>query len=176
VDDIPEKYSVKHAGIRLLVMGRPKAGGAGCYCPENAVLAALMAHLLLARNEMVVMDMAAGIEHLSRGTARAVDKLIIVVEPGSASIDTAGRIAALARDLGIASVAVVGNKVHNPAERDFISSSLPGFDILGFIPYDTSIIQADLQNSPRLDASPQIILAAKEIFNRLIQQSIPLRA
>ena len=95
VDDIPDKYSVKHGGIRLLVMGRPKAGGAGCYCPENAVLAALMAHLLLARNEMVIMDMAAGIEHLSRGTARAVDKLIIVVEPGRASIETAGRIAKL---------------------------------------------------------------------------------
>jgi len=176
VDDIPEKYSVKHQGIRLLVMGRPKAGGAGCYCPENAVLAALMAHLLLARNEMVVMDMAAGIEHLSRGTARAVDKLIIVVEPGRASIDTAGRIAQLAKDLGITSLAVVGNKVHNAAERDFIASSLPGFDILGFIPYDASIIQADLQNSPGLDASPQMMLAVKEIFNRLTRQSIPHRA
>jgi len=172
VDDIPEKYSVKHAGIRLLVMGRPKAGGAGCYCPENAVLAALMAHLLLAHNEMVVMDMAAGIEHLSRGTARAVDKLIIVVEPGRASIETAGRIAALARDLGISSISVVGNKVHNQAERAFISTAIPDLEILGFIPYDTSIIQADLHNIPGLDVSPQIILAAKEIFNRLMQQTV----
>ena len=176
VDDIPDKYSAKHGSIRLLVMGRPKAGGAGCYCPENAVLAALMAHLLLGQNEMVVMDMAAGIEHLSRGTARAVDKLIIVVEPGRASIETAGRIAALAKDLGIARVAVVGNKIHNPTEKEFITSSLPGFDILGFIPYDASLIQAELQNSPRLDASPQITLAVKEIFNRLMQQSIPLKA
>jgi len=176
VDDIPDKYSFKHGGIRLLVMGRPKAGGAGCYCPENAVLAALMAHLLLGQNEMVVMDMAAGIEHLSRGTARAVDKLIIVVEPGRASIETARRIAALAKDLGIARVAVVVNKIHDQAEKDFISLALPDSEILGFIPYDNAIIQAELQNSPRLDASPQITLAVKEIFNRLMLQSNPLRA
>jgi CO dehydrogenase maturation factor len=176
VDDIPEKYSVKHQGIRLLVMGRPKAGGAGCYCPENTVLAALMAHLLLAHNEMLVMDMAAGIEHLNRGTARAVDRLIIVVEPGRASIETAGRITALARDLGITSVSLVGNKVHNVAERDFISSSLTGYDILGFIPYDISVIQADFQNNPKLDVSPQVNLSIKEVFNKLILQSGPTRA
>jgi CO dehydrogenase maturation factor len=175
VEDIPEKYSVKHNGIRLLVMGRPKAGGAGCYCPENTLLAALMAHLLLARNEMLVMDMAAGIEHLSRGTARSVDKLIIVVEPGRASIETAGRVNALAHDLGIPSVAMVGNKIHNQAEKDFIISSLPSIESLGFIPYDTAIINAELQNSPRLDASPGIKLAVKEIFNKLMQQSIPFR-
>jgi CO dehydrogenase maturation factor len=175
VDDIPEKYSVKHDGIRLLVMGRPKAGGAGCYCPENTILSALMAHLLLARDEMLVMDMAAGIEHLGRGTARSVDKLIIVVEPGRASIETAQRVSGLARDLGIPSIAVVGNKVHNQAERDFIASSLPNMELLGFIPYDTAIISAELQNSPRLDASPGITLAIKEIFNKLMQ-SVPLRA
>jgi CO dehydrogenase maturation factor len=176
VDDIPEKYSVKHGGIRLLVMGRPKAGGAGCYCPENTVLAALMAHLLLARNEMLIMDMAAGIEHLSRGTARAVDKLIVVVEPGRASIETAGRVSALARDLGIPSVAVVGNKVHNQAEKDFIASALPSSELLGFIPYDTAIINAELQNSPKLDASPGVTLAVKEIFNKLMKQSVPTGA
>jgi len=92
VDDIPEKYCIQHGNIRLLVMGEPKAGGAGCYCPENAMLSALIAHLLLAPDEVVIMDMAAGIEHLNRGTAKSVDRLIIVVEPGRASLDTAGRI------------------------------------------------------------------------------------
>jgi CO dehydrogenase maturation factor len=169
VDDIPDRYSVKHGGIRLLVMGRPKAGGAGCYCPENAVLAALMAHLLLARNEMVIMDMAAGIEHLSRGTARAVDRLIIVVEPGRASIETAGRIAALAGDLGITNISVVGNKVHTPSERDFIASSLPGFEILGFIPYDPALTRSEMDNTPRLEASPQISRAVEEILQKLLR-------
>ena len=168
VDDIPDKYSVKHNGIRLLVMGRPKGGGAGCYCPENAVLAALMAHLLLARDEMVIMDMAAGIEHLSRGTARAVDKLIIVVEPGRASIETAGRISALARDLGISSIAVVGNKVHNPAEQEFIATSLPGYDILGFIPYDPALTLSEVQNTPRVESSPEINAAVHEILQKLL--------
>jgi CO dehydrogenase maturation factor len=168
VDDIPEKYSVKHNGIRLLVMGRPKGGGAGCYCPENAVLAALMAHLLLSPTEMLVMDMAAGIEHLSRGTARAVDKLVIVVEPGRASIETAQRIVKLASDLGIKNIGVVGNKVHDDAEREFIKTSLPGMEILGFLPYDTALTRSELQNTPRLDASPAITREVENILAKLL--------
>src|SRR3989304_3696489 len=97
VDDLPESYSVKKDGIRLMVMGRIKRGGTGCYCPEGALLQALLKHLLLQRNEVVIMDMEAGIEHLSRGTTRAVDKLIIVVEPGRRSIETAETIIRLAR-------------------------------------------------------------------------------
>jgi CO dehydrogenase maturation factor len=170
VDDIPEKYSVKHDGVRLLVMGQPKAGGAGCYCPENAVLAALMAHLLLAPDEMVIMDMAAGIEHLSRGTARAVDKLIIVVEPGRASIETAKRIRSLAHDLGIQSISVVGNKVRNTTESGFIRSSLPDMDILGLIPYDAGIALSDMRNTPRLEASPQIKRSIQEITAKLLHK------
>ena len=155
-------------------MGKPKAGGAGCYCPENTVLAALMAHLLLARNEMLVMDMAAGIEHLGRGTAKSVDKLVVVVEPGRASIETAQRISILARDLGLLSIVMVGNKVHNQAEKDFITSSIPNIELLGFIPYDPAITSAELKNTPRLDASPGIAKAVKEIFNKLML-SVPLK-
>ncbi|TFG68166.1 MAG: carbon monoxide dehydrogenase, partial [Anaerolineales bacterium] len=66
VDDLLETYSIKHNGIRLMMMGEMKRGGGGCYCPENTLLSSLMAHLLLARQEVVVMDMSAGIEHLSR--------------------------------------------------------------------------------------------------------------
>ena len=80
VDDLPEKYSAKFHGIRLMVMGRIKRGGTGCYCPEGALLQALLAHLLLQRDEVVILDMEAGIEHLTRGTAKAVDWLIVVVE------------------------------------------------------------------------------------------------
>jgi len=134
------------------------------------VLAALMAHLLLASDEMVIMDMAAGIEHLSRGTARAVDKLIIVVEPGRASIETAKRIRALAHDLGIQSIAVVGNKVQDADGRNFIISSLPDMDILGFIPYDAEIALSDRQNTPRLDASPQVKQSIKEIAAKLLHK------
>src|SRR5512136_209309 len=101
VDDIPEKFARKIDGIRLMVMGKIKKGGSGCYCAENTLLQALIVHLLLARNEVVILDMAAGIEHLGRATAKYVDKLIVVVEPGRKSVETALRIKKLAQDIGL---------------------------------------------------------------------------
>jgi CO dehydrogenase maturation factor len=169
VDDIPEKYSLKHDGIRLLVMGPVKKGGTGCYCPENAFLGALLSHLLIARDEVVILDMAAGIEHLGRGTAKAVDRLIIVVEPGKGSIETAYRVRKLAADIGIENLSVVGNKVHDAAEQEFITSQLEGFDIIGFIPYDSAITQAEISDTPLLQASPSITAAVREIYDRLLQ-------
>jgi len=171
VDDIPEKYSIKHDGIRLLVMGLVKKGGTGCYCPENALLSALLAHLLIARDEVVILDMAAGIEHLGRGTASAVDKLIVVVEPGKGSIETAYRIEKLANDIGLKNIALVGNKIHSQSEREFITSRLKGFNFLGFIPYDQAIIQAEMNNLPLLDASQDITSAAKDIYHKLVSQA-----
>ncbi|MFH1662447.1 MAG: AAA family ATPase [Chloroflexota bacterium] len=170
VDDIPEKYSVKHGNIRLLIMGQVKKGGSGCYCPENALLGALLAHLLIARDEVVILDMAAGIEHLGRGTAKAVDKLIIVVEPGRGSIETTYRIEKLAKDIGLTNIALVGNKINNQSEKDFLTSSLKGFDFLGFIPYDASIMQAEINNLPLLNASKKITAEAKEIYKNLITE------
>jgi len=162
VDDLPEKYSLKYNGIKLMVMGRIKRGGTGCYCPEGALLQALLAHLLIARNEVVILDMEAGIEHLSRGTARAVDKLIIVVEPGRRSVETAYRIANLAKDISLQNVAVVGNKLRSQSEKEFLISSL------GFIPYDQAIVEADLANLPLLDASQQIITEVRNIYQALL--------
>ncbi len=168
VDDLPEKYSQEHNGVRLMVMGQIKKGGTGCYCPENALLQALITHLLLARNEVVILDMEAGIEHLGRATAKAVDKLIVVVEPGRRSIETAHRIDGLAQDIGLQNIAVVGNKVRSQAEREFIASSLPGFNFLGFIPYDQAIVDADLANLPILDSSQQIVAEVRNIYQALL--------
>jgi len=170
VDDIPEKYSIKHDDIRLLVMGQVKKGGSGCYCPENALLAALLAHLLITRQEVVILDMAAGIEHLGRGTAKAVDRLIVVVEPSRGSIETAYRIDKLAKDIGLKNVAIVGNKINNQSEREFITSRLNGFDILGFIPYDQAMVQAEISNLPLLEASQDITSAVKDIYRKLVSQ------
>ncbi len=168
VDDLPEDYSVKMDGIRIMAMGRIKRGGTGCYCPEGSLLQALLAHLLLQRDEVVILDMEAGIEHLSRGTTRAVDKLIIVVEPGRRSIETAQTIAALAADLGVKNIAVVGNKIHNEADKEFIKKSLPGMESLGFIPYDTAINEADLANRPLFAASPQTAREVRAIYDKLV--------
>ena len=168
VDDLPEKYSLKYNGVRLMVMGRIKKGGTGCYCPENALLQALITHLLLGRDEVVILDMEAGVEHLGRATAKAVDKLIVVVEPGRRSVETAYRIKKLAREIGLHNIAIVGNKVRNESEREFLTSSLPGFKFLGFIPYDQALVDADLANRPLLNASPQIIDEVRNIYQALL--------
>lgn len=168
VDDLPERLSVKLDGIRLMVMGRIKRGGTGCYCPEGALLQALLKHLLLQRNEVVIMDMEAGIEHLSRGTTRAVDWLIIVVEPGRRSIETARTISQLAHDLGLKKIAIVGNKVRSESDRQFIESSLPDMEILGLIPYDPAINEADLANRSLFESSPSAMQEVKNIYGKLI--------
>lgn len=171
VDDLPEKYWQKLDGIKLMVMGRTKKGGSGCYCSENVLLRALINHLLLSRNEVIIMDMEAGIEHLGRATASAVDKLIIVAEPGRRSIETAHTINKLAQDIGLHNIAIVGNKIRSQSDREFLSSSLPDFEFLGFIPYDQAIIEADLANLPLLDASPRITNEVKNIYHKLVPLS-----
>ncbi len=167
VDDIPEKHWVEHNGIKLMVMGRLKKGGSGCYCPENALLEALLAHILLRRDEVVVIDMEAGVEHLGRATARAVDELIIVVEPGKGSIETAYRIRELAKDIGLENIAVVANKIRSEQDRDFLVSAMPDFEFLGFIPYDQSIIEAGLGNFPLINSSSEVISRVQAIVARL---------
>jgi len=168
VDDLPEKYCLEYNGIRLMVMGRIKKGGGGCYCPENVLLQALVSHLLLARDEVVILDMEAGIEHLGRATASAVDKLIVVVEPSRRAVETTYRINKLAQDIGLSNIAVVGNKIRSQSEKEFLISSLPGFEFLGFIPYDQALVDADLANLPLLDSSQQIINEVRNIYQALL--------
>jgi len=113
------------------------------------------------------MDMEAGVEHLGRATARAVDKMIIVVEPGKGSIETAYRIRELAKDIGLKNIAVVANKIRSEQDRDFLISAMPDFEFLGFIPYDQSIIEAGLGNLPLINASPEVISQVQDIAARL---------
>jgi CO dehydrogenase maturation factor len=146
VDDLPEKLAVPSGdNIRLMVMGGVKKGGTGCVCPESILLKNLVQHLILRRNEVVVMDMEAGIEHLGRATSQAVDCLIVVVEPGRRSIDTALKIKDLAGDIGLSRIGLVGNKVRNAQDRAFLENELPEYRFLGFVPYDELIIDADLK-------------------------------
>jgi CO dehydrogenase maturation factor len=168
VDDLPEKYFQQYDGIKLMVMGRIKKGGTGCYCPENTLLQALITHLLLERDEVVILDMEAGVEHLGRATAKAVDKLIIVVEPSRTSVETANRINKLAGEIGLHNIAIVANKVRNESEKEFLTSSLSGFEFLGFIPYDQAIVDADVNHRPVLDASQPVINEVAKIYNALL--------
>lgn len=144
VSDLPEKLSMTEGNIKLMVMGGVKKGGGGCVCPESILLKSLVNHLVLKRDEAVVMDMEAGIEHLGRGTAGAVNHLIVVVEPGKRSVETALQINRLAQEIGLKNIAVVGNKVRNVSDKEYLKSSLPDFTFLGFIPYHQDFIDADM--------------------------------
>ena len=145
VDDIPDRYFIEHNGIKLAVMGTVRGGGMGCTCPENAFLKTLLSHLLLEREEVVVLDMEAGIEHLGRGTATSVDELIVVVEPGRRSIETAYRIKDLSTQINISSLSLVGNKIRGEKDKKYLSSSMPDFDFLGFLSFDQAILEADIE-------------------------------
>ena len=167
VDDIPEKFSREVDGVKLIVMGGVKTGGSGCICPESVLLRTLVTHMVLLRDEVVVMDMEAGIEHLGRATAKGVDKLIIVVEPGRRSIETAQHVKKLAEDLGLNKVAVVGNKIRGPKDEEFLKRHLTDFPILGFIPFSEKIIEADLEGRPPYEMNPALLEVAREIGRQL---------
>ena len=153
VDDLPDALSARLNGIKLMRLGGVKKGGSGCICPESTLLRALVMHIVLARDEVVVMDMEAGIEHLGRGTARAVDKLMVVVEPGRRSIDTADHIRTLAGEIGLTQIAVVGNKIRNDKDEAFLRNHLNDFEFIGFLPYDDTLIEADLSGVSPFDVA-----------------------
>ena len=167
VDDLPEALSARLENIKLMRLGGVKKGGAGCICPESTLLRALITHVVLARDEVVIMDMEAGIEHLGRATAQAVDKLIVVVEPGRRSIDTARNIQRLASEINLSSVALVGNKVRGESDRAFFKKHLSDFEILGFLPYDDRLIEADLNDQSPFDTQSPAVDEVKSIIERL---------
>ena len=167
VDDIPDRFSATHRGIRLLVLGTVQHGGAGCICPESALLKNLVRHRFVGRSEAVILDMEAGLEHLGRGTASAVDAFIVVVEPGQRSLQTAQAVRQLAGDIGIHRVYVVGNKIRKPADESFIRERLPGDEVLGFLPFSEKAIEADMKGIAVFDADDSLVRAAKAIKERL---------
>lgn len=146
VDDIPERFCARQGLLRLLVLGGVRSGGSGCICPESTLLKALVTHLILGREEVVILDMEAGIEHLGRATSQAVSVMVIVVEPGQRSIQTAHTVRRLAADLGIPQVAAVINKVPPGTDTARVVAGLDGLPVLGTLPYDPAIMQADIEN------------------------------
>ena len=144
VDDVLERFCVRADGIRLLRMGRLAQGGAGCFCPENAFLKNLLAHLFFQRDDEVILDMEAGVEHLGRGTAQGVDAMLIVVEPGSRSVQTALTIRRYAGDIGIEHLGVVINKARGEAQTQAVREQLGELPVVGSLPYDDTIAAADL--------------------------------
>jgi CO dehydrogenase maturation factor len=165
VDDIPDRFAKEKNGVKFLVMGTVETGGSGCVCPEHIVLKRVISHLVINRDEVVLMDMEAGIEHLGRGTAGMVDRFIVVIEPGARSIQTYHTVKSLAADLGVRQVSVVANKVRSTEDEDFLQSRIPEEDLLGFIAYNDEVIAADRNGTSPFDTSESVrqqILRIKE--------------
>jgi CO dehydrogenase maturation factor len=167
VDDLPEKLSINLGNIRLMVLGGVKTGGGGCICPESTMLKALVRHIVLARDEAVVLDMEAGLEHLGRGTAMAVDRLVVVVEPGRRSVETAHHILKLAGEIGLKKLSFVGNKIRSEKDKDFFYKYMPDFDFIGFIPFAGEIIEADLEGRPPFEKDHAGLSAVTEMLDKL---------
>jgi len=168
VDDIPERFSVNHRGVRLLEMGSVDLGGSGCICPESAMLKTLFTHLMFREEDVLIMDMYAGVEHLGRATVDFVDSMIIVVEPTRRSLGTARQIKKLANDIGLERLWLVGNKVRNQDESDFLETQTPGIPILGFLPADLGVQEADRLGVPVYDHVPSLKDVSEAMAKKLI--------
>jgi CO dehydrogenase maturation factor len=153
VDDIPDRFAKERNGVKLLVMGTVETGGGGCICPEHVVVKRLISHLVIARDDVVIMDMEAGLEHLGRGTAGMVDRFIVVIEPGARSVQTWHKVKLLAADLGVKKVSVVANKMRTAADKEFLKNYVAQDELLGIITYNDEVASADRQGISPFDTS-----------------------
>ena len=170
VSDLPDKLAKDVNGVKLLVMGTVDTGGAGCVCPEHVMLKALLSSLVFRKDDVVVMDMEAGLEHLGRGTASMVDRFIVVIEPGARSVQTYEKVKKLAADLGIRNVSVVANKVRDGSDEAFVRSRIPESALLGMIHYNPGVIDADRRGLSPYDCSPEALDEIRAIKARIDSQ------
>jgi CO dehydrogenase maturation factor len=157
VSDLPEKYSLKVGKLKLLTLGAITQGGAGCACPEGAFLKALLTHTILQRQELVLVDLAAGVEFMGRASVQGIDALVLIVEPGGRSIETANNMAKMAKELGIGRVAAIANKITESSQTDLIKSQLKDIVLLGTLQYSRSLQQVDLKRAPVIEADTEVI-------------------
>lgn len=173
VDDIPEGYGYRFGNITLLITGRSKEAASGCYCPENVLLRRLLRHLVVERDEVVVLDMEAGIEHLTRGTAEAVDAFIVVVEPGQRSIQTAHAVGRMASELGVRKVFVAANKVRSEEDLEYIRQGVGDMELIGALWFDHSIMEADMKALPPYRTSAGLVRGIKEMKKKIEKHLAP---
>ena len=167
VDDLPDKLSYEINGVKLMVMGTVKAGGSGCVCPEHVMIKRILSHLVVARDDVVILDMEAGLEHLARGTTSFVDAFIVVIEPGARSVQTYHSVKRLAADLGVKQVFVVANKVRDEYDEDFIRSQIPAEDLLGMIHYSGKVADADRKAASPYDIADDAVEEIRSIKRKI---------
>ena len=167
VDDLPDDMGVVYQGVKLLLLGCIPQGGGGCFCPENVLLKNLVRHLLIQREEVLIIDMEAGLEHLGRGSTGYVDALVIVVEPGQRAINTARQIKKLGEDLHIKKIMIVGNKVTSEEDRRIIEENLSDFSVLGHMSFNPKVLQADREGKSPYDIDEKIREEVSAILTEL---------
>ena len=172
VDDIPDTYGKTCNGVKLLVLGTVETGGGGCVCPEHVMLKRIINNLVIHRDDVVVLDMEAGLEHLGRGTTEGMDQFVVVIEPGARSIQTYRNVKRLANELGVKQVNVVANKVRDEEDEEFIRSQIPEEDLLGFIHYNKEVIDADRKGSSPYDFSKTAVDEIRAIKEKMDARSI----
>ncbi len=169
VSDLPEKYWLETNGLKLLTLGAITQAGAGCACPEGVFLKALLTHTILQRQELVLVDLAAGVEFMGRASVQGIDAFVAVVEPGSRSIETANNIAKMAKELGIGCVGTIANKITEPAQAEVIKSQLKDTVLLGTLRYSRSLQEADLRRAPVFGADAEVTEHLKQAKNKLVE-------
>jgi CO dehydrogenase maturation factor len=173
VDDLVSHVGRFHDGIHLIVAGGITHGGAGCACPQGVLLRRVMEHVVLESNEAVIVDFEAGLEHLGRRTAEAVDLLLVVVDPSRSSAETAGRIRRLAAEIGITRVLAVGNRVRGPADVDYLAAQLDGIELIGWVPYSNDVIEAERAGRPVTDLRGEVRGAVARLTDHLEMRARP---
>lgn len=169
VDDILEQYAINIGDIKLLRMGAVKHASTACYCPENSFLNAAINSLLLGNREIVILDMGAGIEQLTRGTARGVDVLLIVTEPTRVSVDTAHVIQKLAGEMNVPRVKVVGNKVRSGKEREFLAESFAPGELLGCLEFDETLWERAMMTDPQ-GLEEVLLKSVSGVFDQIMRE------
>ena len=151
VADLAASEATEFRGVHLLVLGAIESGGSGCACPESVLLRSLLVDVVLYKDDCVILDFEAGLEHLGRATAQGVDLMLTVVEPGQRSIETAAAVRRMASEIGIRRFAVIGNKVVGDVDRRFLEQNVPAAELLGCVPLSETIRRADRDGVPLID-------------------------
>ncbi len=161
----PDSVSVVH-------MAMPAHADEGCLCSAHATVSGLLADAAELPEAVTIVDLEASPEHLSRGTTRHVDVLLMVVEPYWRSLETAKRMSALAAELPIPHVGVVGNKARTPGDVDAIAAFCAGAGLTldGQLPWSDAVLDADKAGVPLLDYEPNgpMVEAVSELADRLL--------
>lgn len=170
VDDVIEDYSLKKDNLRLIRMGGIKQGGSACYCKENTFLHAVLSNLLFDINDVVILDMSAGIEHLTRGTSDGVDVMLVITEPTRVSVQTARVVQKLAQDLGVQEIKILGNKVRHQKEKDFLQGQFSPEEIIGILPFDEGVWETALEEEAGFLAREQALPGLEEVYRGILEK------